>query len=106
MVPKARSRPRDGPKKTTPASWRSLRSPHARSSRPRRCEMIEIAVGRQQLRQPLAGVEHAGLHRVLRHSGDPGDLLDRLVVKIHEVDDLAMLARHLREAASQLHAAV
>src|SRR5882672_1631057 len=48
------------------------------------------ALGGHQLADPLAGIEHACLHRVGRHRNDLGDLLDRLLVVVDEVDDLAM----------------
>src|SRR5215470_13578787 len=59
------------------------------------------ALGGHQLADPLAGIEHAGLHSVSRHRDDLGDLLDRLLVIVDEVDDLAMRGRELRQAVLQ-----
>jgi len=52
----------------------------------------------EQRRNLLAGVEHAGLHRVLRRADDLGDFGDRFFVTVDEVDDLAMRRRQLRQA--------
>src|SRR5262249_20517877 len=46
-----------------------------------------------QLREPLARVEGARLHRGLVDADDLGDLLDRFAVVVGEVDDLAVLRR-------------
>ena len=69
-------------------------------------DVIEVPIHGQQLSRPLAGVEHAGLHRVLRHLDDFGGLVDGLFAIIDEVDDFAMLLRHESEAGAQLRAAV
>src|SRR5262249_56508040 len=55
----------------------------------------------EQRRNLLAGVEHAGLHRVLRRADDLGDFGDRFFVIVDEVDDLAMRRRQLRQALPQ-----
>src|SRR5262249_17541816 len=55
----------------------------------------------EQLCQPLARVEHARLHRVLRDADDLGDLLDRFLVVVHEIDDLPVFRRKSREAPSE-----
>src|SRR5215475_15736105 len=47
----------------------------------------------EQLRQPLARVEHARLDRVLRNANDLGCLFDRFLVVVHEIDDLPMFRR-------------
>src|SRR6516164_10526466 len=55
----------------------------------------------EQLRQPLARVEHARLDRVLRDANDLGCLFYRFLVVVHEIDDLAMFRRKSCEALSQ-----
>src|SRR5262245_64225125 len=54
----------------------------------------------EQLRQPLARVEHARLDRVLRNANDLGCLFDRFLVVVHEIDDLPMFRRKPHEALS------
>jgi hypothetical protein len=46
-----------------------------------------------QIREPLARVEGARLHRGLVDANDLGNLLDRFAVIVGEVDDLAVLRR-------------
>ena len=55
----------------------------------------------EQLCDPLAGIEHAGFHRILRRADDLGDFGDRLFVIVDEVDDLAVRRRQLRQALPQ-----
>src|SRR5262249_16694081 len=55
----------------------------------------------EQLRQPLARVEHARLDRVLRNANDLGGLSDRFLMVVHEIDDLPMFRRKSCEALSQ-----
>src|SRR5262249_9402687 len=55
----------------------------------------------EQLRQPLARVEHARLDCVLRDANDLGCLFDRFLVVVHEIDDLPMFRRKSCEALSQ-----
>jgi hypothetical protein len=55
----------------------------------------------EQLCDPLAGIEHAGFHRILRRADDLGDFGDRLFVIVDEVDDLAVRGRQLRQALPQ-----
>jgi len=50
------------------------------SCRLRRREVIEVPVRGQELPQSLAGVEHAGFHRVPRPMDYVGDLFDGLFV--------------------------
>src|SRR5262249_17836513 len=45
-------------------------------------------LGGHQLADPLAGIEHAGLHCIGRHRDDLRNLLHRLLVIVDEVDDL------------------
>src|SRR6516162_2409831 len=55
----------------------------------------------EQLRQPLARVQHARLDRVLRNANDLGYLFDRFLVVVHEIDDLPMFRGKSCEALSQ-----
>src|SRR5215510_3792411 len=64
------------------------------------------ARGLDQSGEALAGVEHAGLDRVLGDGEEVGDLLDRLLLVVDEVDDLTVLGRQRREAAAQDHPAL
>src|SRR5215468_8492719 len=55
----------------------------------------------EQLRQPLARVEHARLDRVLRNANDLGCLCDRFLVVVYQIDDLPMFRRKSCEALSK-----
>src|SRR6202008_3469216 len=55
----------------------------------------------EQLRQPLARVEHARLDCVLRNTNDLSYLFDRFLVVVHELDHLPMFRRKSSEALSQ-----
>ena len=55
-----------------------------------RAQLLQV---HNQLRQLLARVEHARLHRGLVDADNLGDLLDRFAVIINEVDDVAVLRR-------------
>src|SRR5215467_270903 len=54
----------------------------------------------EQLRQPLARVEHARLNRVLRNANDLGHLFNRFLVVVYQIDDLPMFRRKSRKALS------
>ena len=60
----------------------------------------------EKLRKLLARVKHRRLDRILRHLDNLGDLLDGLFMIVNEVDHLAVLARHLGEAAAELRGAI
>jgi hypothetical protein len=64
-------------------------------------DLIQRQVAFEQLCDPLAGIEHAGLHRILRRADDLGDFGDRFFVIVDEVDDLAVRRRQLRQALPQ-----
>src|SRR5262249_37816961 len=55
----------------------------------------------EQRRDPLAGMEHAGLHGIPRRADDLSHFGDRLFMIVDEVDDLAMRRRELRQALTQ-----
>src|SRR5262245_21411279 len=55
---------------------------------------------RDQGGEALAGVKHAGLHRVVGDAEDRDDLLDRLLLVVDEVDDLGVLGRQPANAAT------
>src|SRR5262245_4789660 len=55
----------------------------------------------EQLRQPLARVEHPRLDRVFRNANDLSYLFDRFLVVVHEIDHLPMFRRKSSEALSQ-----
>jgi hypothetical protein len=61
---------------------------------------------RHELGQALAGVEHAGLHGRRRHADDGRDLIDRFLVVVNEVDDLAVRRGEALEASAQDRAAL
>src|SRR6516164_1390613 len=88
------SRPR-----TTAAELLSPDAPAHRLSRswPTSFDSLRL----EQLRQPLARVEHARLDRVLRNTNDLGCLFDRFLVVVREIDDLPMFRRKSCEALSQ-----
>src|SRR5262245_45848174 len=65
-----------------------------RASDMRRCE----ALGGDQLADPLAGIEHPGLHRIQRDAEDRRCLLDLLAVVVDKIDNFAMRRRELRQA--------
>src|SRR5215831_15402499 len=58
------------------------------------------SLGRDEDCKPLAGVEHAGLHGVLRDAENLDDLADRLLLVVDQIDDLGVLARKGRERAA------
>src|SRR5260370_27948061 len=60
----------------------------------------------EQLCQPVPGVEHPRFHRVSRNTNDLGNFLDRFLVVVDEVNDLAMRRRQLRQAREQDFAAL
>src|SRR5262245_44823258 len=66
-----------------------------RASDMRRCE----ALGGDQLAEPLARIEHAGLYRVQRYAEDGRCLFDLLAMVVHKIDNFAMRCRELRQAA-------
>src|SRR5262249_57926890 len=55
----------------------------------------------EQLRQPLARVEHARLDRVLRNANDLVCRLLLVIEKVHEIDDLPMFRRKSSEPLSR-----
>src|SRR5437016_12598821 len=58
-------------------------------------DLIQRQVAFEQLCDPLAGIEHAGLHRILLRVDDLCAFGDRLFVIVEEVDDLAVCRRQL-----------
>src|SRR5262245_11875345 len=71
--------------------WRYLASKvHCRKDGHSSDQRRREALGGDQLADPLARIEHPGLHRVQRHAEDRGRLLDLLAVVVDEIDDLAM----------------
>jgi hypothetical protein len=58
----------------------------------------------EHLRQAAPRIEHAGLDGAGLNSDDLGDLFDRLVMVIDEIDDLALRGRELGEAFLQQRA--
>jgi hypothetical protein len=90
------SRRRVGRAGTAPRSFRAPDRDHADASDPTwsdptgsHAAALEAAGG-QQFADPLARIEHAGLHRVRRDPDDLGDILDRARVIVDEIDDLAV----------------
>src|SRR6516165_10484993 len=75
------------------------------SSSSRRPGVLDSGLA-EHLRQPAARIEHAGLHGAGLDSDDLGDLFDRLVMVIDEIDDLALCGRELGEALLQQRAAL
>jgi hypothetical protein len=65
-------------------------------------QVIEVPMRCEQ----SAGVKHPRLHGVLRKVKDLGDLFDRLLVVVNEVNDFAVVRRHLGNTAAQLRASV
>src|SRR5438552_10933322 len=59
--------------------------------------VLRLCTG-QQLRQLLARVEHARLDRVLRNANDLGNLFNRFLVVVYQIDDLPMFRRKSRKA--------
>src|SRR5262245_31472548 len=60
----------------------------------------------QQFRQFLARVEHARFDRILGNSNDLGDLLNRFLMIVDEIDDLPMLRCQRGQAFAQDRALV
>src|SRR3954447_942563 len=85
-----------------PAKWSPTRTCAKKSSGGGPVDSL----GGDQRGEALAGIEHAGLHRVLRDAEDLDDLLDRLVLVVHQVDDLGMLGGERGEAAADHGAGV
>ena len=54
-----------------------------------------------QLGQLLAAIEHVGLHGRGRNAKDGRAIIDRLLVVVDEVDDLAVIGRELGQGAAQ-----
>jgi hypothetical protein len=75
-------------------------------SRVSKREVIEVPVRCEQSCQVLASVKHPRLHGVLRKAKNLGDLFDRLLVVVNEVNDFAVIRRHLGNTASELRASV
>src|SRR5260221_11513779 len=57
------------------------------------CGRVLDALGRNEGRKALAGVEHAGLHGALRYAENLGHLPDRLLLIVDEIDDRGVRAR-------------
>src|SRR5256886_10787516 len=88
------SRPR-----TTAAELLSPEAPALRLSRSWPASFNSLRL--EQLRQPLARVEHARLDSVFRNANDLSYLFDRFLVVVHEIDHLPMFRRKSCEALSQ-----
>src|SRR4029079_16597336 len=79
----------EGRKRVCRAMMRTSESGHQELSR------------RGELRQLLAGVEHAGLHGGFIEADNLRDVLDRLAMEIHEIDDLPVHRRQARHGAAE-----
>jgi hypothetical protein len=69
-------------------------------------EVVEIPMRCQQSCQVPASIKHPRLHGVLRKAKNLGDLFDRLLVVVNEVNDFAVIRRHLCNTAAELRASV
>jgi hypothetical protein len=66
--------------------------------------VIEVPVRCEQSCQLLASVKHPRIHGVLRKAKNLGDFFDRLLVVVNEVNDFAVIRRHLCNTAAELRA--
>jgi hypothetical protein len=69
-------------------------------------EVVEIPMRCQQSCQVPASIKHPRLHGVLRKAKNLGDLFDRLLVVVNEVNDFVVIRRHLCNTAAELRASV
>src|ERR1700749_328129 len=55
----------------------------------------------EQIGELLAGIEHPGFHRALRKTDDAARFLDRFLMVVDEVDDLAVRRRQFCDTGAQ-----